>query len=154
MRSFYITCNLFLRKKKKKKKFGKRLYFSCFFNSFFTQEKTKQSRRPQKRKRAGTLNMFVCFTSPYWCNVLVYICLFHNDMSKNTLRGQVQWYTSRSEEIFFCKRKVGMQIVMMRIQLTMCTVGETGVCWHIFQKNAHKTLKSLISGMNDVLVKR
>ena len=33
-------------------------------------------------------------------------------------------------------------------------VGETGVSWHVFQKNAHKTQESLLSGMSDVLVKR
>ena len=33
MRSFYITCDLFLRKKIKN--FAKRSYFSCVFNSFF-----------------------------------------------------------------------------------------------------------------------
>ena len=33
-------------------------------------------------------------------------------------------------------------------------LGETGVSWHVFQKNAHKTQESLISGMSDVLVKR
>ena len=33
-------------------------------------------------------------------------------------------------------------------------IGETGVSWHVFQKNAHKTQESLISGMSDVLVKR
>ena len=35
--------------------------FLCFFNS----KKKKKSRRPQKRKRAGTLNMWVLFTSPF-----------------------------------------------------------------------------------------
>ena len=31
-------------------------------------------------------------------------------------------------------------------------VGETGVTssWHVFQKNAHKTQESLLSGMSDV----
>ena len=33
-------------------------------------------------------------------------------------------------------------------------IGETGVSSHVFQKNAHKTQESLISGMSDVLVKR
>ena len=28
-------------------------------------------------------------------------------------------------------------------------VGESGVSWHVFQKNAHKTQESLISGMSD-----
>ena len=34
------------------------------------------------------------------------------------------------------------------------TVGESGVSWHVFQKNAHKTQESLISGMSDIPVKR
>ena len=57
------------KKKKKKKKyikikiFGKRSYFFLFFKQFFSNKKEK-SRRPQKRKRAGTLNMVFCFTSP------------------------------------------------------------------------------------------
>ena len=29
-------------------------------------------------------------------------------------------------------------------------IGETAVSWHVFQKNAHKTQESLISGMSDV----
>ena len=33
--------------------------------------------------------------------------------------------------------------------LTKIYLGETGVSWHIFQKNAHKTQESLISGMSD-----
>ena len=43
----------------------------------------------------------------------------------------------------------------MRLQARLCMakmkvhVGETGVSWHIFQKNAHKTQESLISGMSD-----
>ena len=36
---------------------------------------------------------------------------------------------------------------------TFC-IGETGVSWHVFQKNAHKTQENLMSGMSDVLVKR
>ena len=33
-------------------------------------------------------------------------------------------------------------------------VGESGVSWHVFQKNAHKTQESLISGMSDIPVQR
>ena len=40
------------------------------------------------------------------------------------------------------------------VEIGASTVGETGVSWHVFQKNAHKTQESLISGMSDVLVKR
>ena len=40
------------------------------------------------------------------------------------------------------------------IKMWVWWVGETGVSWHVFQKNAHKTQESLISGMSDALVKR
>ena len=54
MRSFYITCNLFLKKKKKKKKksikiFGKRSYFSCVFNS----EKKEKKKAGGLKKGSG-----------------------------------------------------------------------------------------------------
>ena len=42
----------------------------------------------------------------------------------------------------------------MQKEMNVLRVGETGVSWHFFQKNAHKTQESLISGMSDVLVKR
>ena len=38
------------------------------------------------------------------------------------------------------------------LSLSSSVVGETGVSWHVFQKNAHKTQESLLLGMSDVLV--
>ena len=52
----------------------------------------------------------------------------------------------------FCAKSV--KINAPQILPLISTVGETGVSWHVFQKNAHKTQESLISGMSDVLVKR
>ena len=43
---------------------------------------------------------------------------------------------------------------MMNTVLTVVTVGETGISWHVFQKNAHKTQESLISGMSDILCEK
>ena len=70
MRSFYITCNLFLRKKNKNNNnnnFWKKIVFFLFFYSFFKKEK---SRRPQKRKRAGTLNMYFFLLRLIYFNTL------------------------------------------------------------------------------------
>ena len=40
----------------------------------------------------------------------------------------------------------------IHIHVALVYRGE-GVSWHVFQKNAHKTQESLISGMSDIPVK-
>ena len=63
MRSFYITFDLFLWKKKKK--IGKRSYFSCFFNSFFKKEKNRKKQAASKKEAGGDAKHVFFFTSPY-----------------------------------------------------------------------------------------
>ena len=44
---------------------------------------------------------------------------------------------------------------MVMSHVVFChSIGETGISWHVFQKNSHKTQESKISGMSDVPVKR
>ena len=119
MRSFYITCDHFLRKEKKKKKkkkksflFGKRSHFSCFLTFFSKREKKKKSRRPQKRKRTGMLNMYFFFTSPYMRAFELWA--FENYGLRNG--KPCKWWCSGAEYFKICEndRNLGLKMGVSR----------------------------------------